>query len=196
MRVYSFFFEHVLDFSIHRSLCFAFEYAQQNFTTLEMLKRVYHLIIDLVLLRFCIVDLYFWLVNLFYQAESKIGEKCTDSVLLDINMGSENNRWFFWAWNFLKQLWNMFGQDHFYVVNKSTFNFKFYISHFYSDEKMEWVRMKFQNYKVYSCFHSWDERIFCWKKPHFSVYEARILKVLARTWSSLGPLRSIVNFGK
>ena len=89
---------------------------------------MYHLIIDLVLLRFCIVDLYFWLVNLHYQTELKIGEKCTDSVLLDIiNIGSENNRWFFIAWNFLKQLWNMFGQDHFYVVNKSSFNFKFYI---------------------------------------------------------------------
>ena len=124
-RLVLFLYMFVLDFEFIKF--FTFEYAQQNFTTLEMLRRVYHLIIDLVLLRFCIVDLYFWLVNLFYQTESKIGEKCTDSVLLDINMGSENNRLFFWAWNFLKQLWNMLGQDHLYVVNKSRFNFKFYI---------------------------------------------------------------------
>ena len=164
---------------------FITQHAQQNFTTLEMLRRVYHLIIDLVLLRFCIVDLYFWLVNLLYQTELKIGEKCTDSVLLDIiNMGSENNRLFFWAWNFLKQLWNMFGQDHLYVVNKSRFNFAFIFW-----QKIEWLRMKFHNYKVYSYVHSfsWNERIFCWKKTHFSVYEAKILKVLTRTWSSLGP---------
>mgnify|MGYP001234752934 CR=1 FL=1 len=93
MREFCPFFAHfVFDFQF---MLFTVEYAQQNFTTLEMLKRLYHLIIDLVLLRFYIVDLYFWLVNLCYQTESKIGEKCTDSVLLDINMGSENNRLFF-----------------------------------------------------------------------------------------------------
>ena len=151
---------------------------------------MYHLIIDLVLLRFCIVDLYFWLVNLLYQTELKIGEKCTDSVLLDIiNMGSENNRLFFWAWNFLKQLWNMFGQDHLYVVNKSRFNFKFYISHLYSDKKLndwEWNSTIIKSIHVSIHFHGMKE-FFVGKKPHFSVYEARILKVLTSTWSSLGP---------
>ena len=93
-RLVLFLYMFVLDFQFIK--LFTFECAQQNFTTLEMLRRVYHLIIDLVLLRFCIVDLYFWLVNLLYQTELKIGEKCTDSVLLDIiNMGSENNRLFF-----------------------------------------------------------------------------------------------------
>ena len=139
-------------------------YAQQNFTTLEMLKRVYHLIIDLVLLRFYIVDLYFWLVNLCYQTESKIGEKCTDSVILDINMGSENNRWFFWAWNFLKQFWNMcLGRIiSMWLINQDSIsNFTFYLHTFTFWQKNgiseNEIPQKFHNYKVYSCVHSWNE---------------------------------------
>ena len=135
---------------------------------------MYHLIIDLVLLQFCIVDLYFWLVNLCYQTESKIGEKCTDSVILDINMGSENNRWFFWAWNFIKQFWNMcLGRIiSMWLINQDSIsNFTFYLHTFTFWQKNgiseNEIPQKFHNYKVYSCVHSWIERIFCWKKTTF-----------------------------